>query len=199
MRLILSLTIFSIHFIYGQNTIALGNTAPICFKSESIISVDSIPNNLVGIDAIIVLSNSTSSLDKTDIERINQFVRSGGGLYIGAENWPMQAEGKQLTEYIYNKSHFGTYKSQIAEKTSQQNNLSLKEIDSIPSGSSIVAFPMDYRLKVELWIENQPLILSGKHGKGRIVIDGGYSRFYCNQRTATTDLLLKEILNYITD
>jgi hypothetical protein len=45
------------------------------------------------------------------------------------------------------------------------------------ANQSIVTFPMDYRLKVEVWSGDEPLILSGNFGKGKIILDGGYARF----------------------
>jgi len=48
---------------------------------------------------------------------------------------------------------------------------------------------LDYRLKVEAWLNDQPLILSGNYKKGRIIIDGGYSRFYCENMSKTSSEL----------
>lgn len=197
MRFILYIFLIVPISLQAQKTLALGNTTSVCFKSDAIESKDFLPNSLEQYKAIIIFSNVNSALSNDDAKRILSFVKNGGGLYIGAENWPMQAEGKQLTELIYNKSHFGNYQAQVAEKSDQENNLSLKEIDSIPSGTTIAAFPLDYRLKVEVWVEDQPLILSGNIGRGKVIIDGGYSRFYCNQRNKYSDQLFTEILKFL--
>ena len=68
-------------------------------------------------------------------------------------------------------------------------------METIPAGRSTVAFPMDYRLRVEAWVADQPLILSGELDAGKVIIDGGYSRFYCDQRSEVTDVLWNAILS----
>jgi len=135
-------------------------------------------------------------LSDSEALRVENFVRAGGGLYLGAENWPLQAESNQLTKKIYLKESFGEYDSPEAEIEQKSGNLHL-EMATIPAGRSTVAFPMDYRLRVEAWVADQPLILSGKIDEGNVIIDGGYSRFYCDQRTEITDSLWKAILVYL--
>ena len=56
---------------------------------------------------------------------------------------------------------------------------------------------MDYRLKVEVWLDDQPLIQSGEIGLGKIVIDGGYSRFYCANHDAEIDGIFLAILKWL--
>ena len=116
---------------------------------------------------------------------------------MGAENWPLQAESNQITEKLYLKSSYGSYDQEIADNP-PGGNLKLNELDTIPAGRSTVAFPLDYRLKVEAWVDDQPLIQSGQIGEGRIIVDGGYSRFYCDQRNNDTDSILVRFINYLT-
>lgn len=155
-----------------------------------------LPESLDSFKIICFFSNSTSSLTETEATRVESFVRSGGGLYLGAENWPLQAESNQLTKKLYMKESFGEYDLPVAQIEQQSGNLQL-EMETIPAGRSTVAFPMDYRLRVEAWVADQPLILSGNLDAGKVIIDGGYSRFYCNQRTEITDSLWKAILAYL--
>ena len=115
---------------------------------------------------------------------------------MGAENWPLQAESNQLTKKLYLKESFGEYNSDVAEIEQKSGNLRL-ERETIPAGKSTVAFPMDYRLRVEAWVADQPLILSGDLDQGKIIIDGGYSRFYCDQRSDATDELWQAIMTYL--
>lgn len=159
-------------------------------------SASSLPDTLDSFHVICFFSNSTSSLTEDELNRVEAFVRSGGGLYLGAENWPLQAESNQLTKKLYLKESFGEYHAEVAEIEQQSGNLGIQR-ETIPAGRSTVAFPMDYRLRVEAWVADQPLILSGKVDQGRVIIDGGYSRFYCDQRSEVTDELWEAIMTFL--
>ena len=180
---------------YGQ-VLVVGNFSSICLEDSSISKVTSLPASLDSFQIICFFSNSTSSLTEDEASRVERFVRSGGGLYLGAENWPLQAESNQLTKKLYLKESFGEYDAGVAEIEQESGNLKL-EMETIPAGRSTVAFPMDYRLRVEAWVADQPLILSGKVDAGKVIIDGGYSRFYCDQRSEVTDLLWRAIIAFL--
>lgn len=182
----------------GQlKTAVFGNINFFCSPDSSITQLPEIPENLSEFGSVFIFSNASSTISQTDANRLVSYVINGGGLYIGSENWPLQAEAQVLTQLIYKKEHFGQFRQALAEKSSTQNNLELDNIETLPAGNSTVAFPLDYRLKVEAWVEDQPLLLSGVYGAGRIVIDGGYSRFYCDQRNKNTDQLFLEITRFL--
>ncbi len=185
-------------FSIAQNNqvLVVGNFSSICIDDSSTSKVNVLPVSLDSFQIICFFSNSTSSLTEKEAIRVENFVRSGGGLYLGAENWPLQAESNQLTKKLYLKESFGEYDSPVAQIEQQNGNLQL-EMETIPAGRSTVAFPMDYRLRVEAWVADQPLILSGELDSGKVIIDGGYSRFYCDQRSEVTDLLWKAIIAYL--
>ena len=157
---------------------------------------ESLPKKLSTFNAIFLFSNSTSQLTEVEIEQLIHFTEDGGGLYVGSENWPLQAESKQLTQKMYTKESYGDFNEKNA-LSAERGNLKLDEINFIPAGETTVAFPMDYRLTVEAWVEDQPLILSGFIGKGRIIIDGGYSRFYCENSTEESEQLLNYFLRFL--
>lgn len=157
-----------------------------------------LPKKLDHFQSILLFSSAKSELSESETERIINYVFHGGGLYCGAESWPLQAESNQITDQVYFKKSYGSYTQQIAQPSLVPGNLNLKELDSIPTGKTAVAFPMDYQLRVEAWIDDQPLIQTGKIGKGKIIIDGGYSRFYCNQRNSTTDKMFEQFLSYLS-
>ena len=175
----------------------LGNTEKLCYQEYFSVISDSLPDELNQFKVIYLFSNSTSQFDKLDIKNIIQFLESGGGLYIGSENWPLQAESNQITQELYKKESYGEYDKTSARTSNQKGNLQLNTISEIPAGKSTVAFPLDYRLTVEAWIDDQPLILSGEYGNGRIIIDGGYSRFYCENRTEICDEMFLKFTKYL--
>ena len=198
MRLLILFCCYSFAVYSQSNVLVLGNHSPLCIQDNiEFNKSDTLPDSLNKYGVILLFSGSTSSLSESDIERIVEFVELGGGLYSGAENWPLQAESNQLTNRLYKKESFGHYDENEAETVPSAGNLQLDLLEQVPTGSSTVAFPMDYRLKVEAWVDDQPLILSGNIEKGRIIIDGGYSRFYCNQRTELSDQLLRLFLNFL--
>lgn len=180
----------------NNQVLVVGNFSSICMEDSSILRATVLPESLDSINIICFFSNSTSSLTEREATRVESFVRSGGGLYLGSENWPLQAESNQLTQKLYLKESFGEYNAPLAQIDQESGNLQL-EMETIPAGRSTVAFPMDYRLRVEAWVADQPLILSGQMDKGKVIIDGGYSRFYCDQRSEVTDSLWKAIITYL--
>ncbi len=181
-----------------QSALILGNHTALCLPDSTDIDVsDDLPSQLEQYHIILLFSNAQSSLSEADIDRIISFVETGGGLYTGSENWPLQAESNLITDRLYRKQSFGNYNDVEAEINQNEGNLQLSKENTIPAGNTPVAFPLDPRLKVEAWISDQPLILSGNVGEGRIIIDGGYSRFYCDQRDIRTDLLFRKILLFL--
>ena len=192
--LIISASVWS----QDHHVLLLGNVDSLCAIDSSQNFSDTLPKSLDSYEAVMLFSNATSHLSEGDIDRLLDFVEDGGGLYSGAENWPLQAESMQISESLYTKKSFGSYKEEQAEPSYKTGNLMLDTLKSIPAGTSTVAFPLDYRLRVDAWVQDQPLILSGEVGNGRLIIDGGYSRFYCNQRSDESDELFRVFLRYLT-
>lgn len=199
MRLIFFFLLFSsVSFSQEKKVLVLGNYSSLCLPDSTFSLADSLPESLVGFKVIMLFSSSTSNFNHLDIDRIEDFIRKGGGLYSGSDNWPLQAQSNQVTHQIYKKETFGNYQQTNAEPT-RDGNLHLQELDTIPAGETTAAFPLDYRLKVEAWVQDQPLISSGSLGEGKIIIDGGYSRFYCSHRSDSTDELLKQFLIFLSN
>lgn len=197
MRSILIIFVILSTLGYSQPTAYVyGNDVNLCLTDTLQITQLKELKNLNSSDAVFIFSGAGNGLSKGAIDTLIEFVYRGGGLYIGAENWPLQTEANQITSRLFNKSSFGFYTSEIAESATN-GNLSFQDLDTIPSGKTAVAFPMDHRLTVEAWVEDQPLLLSGYHGKGRIIIDGGYSRFYCDQITVEGKQVLLRIYNFL--
>lgn len=146
-----------------------GNVDPVCFPTvDSIKFVPFIFDSLGTYDGVLIFSSANSQLPVHSSDSLINFLQQGGKLYIGCENWPLQAEGNQITTLLFNKQFWGN--EQLS--THQKEDLSL--------GNSVVTFPLDHRLEVVTWIEDEPLVLSTNHFGGTLVLDGGYSKFYCN-------------------
>ena len=191
--LLLSTTLFS------QNKILfIGNISQICYEdSNSTIELSSdLPDTLSSYSAIFLFSSAQSILNEKKVEQLLQYLNGGNGLYLGSENWPLQAESNVMTNLLFSKNSWGDFSepnAQLSEKGI------FEEMKTIPSGTTTVAFPMDYRLKVEAWVNDEPLILSGEYYKGKIIIDGGYSRFYCNiEKSGNNNFMLNQFIDFLT-
>jgi hypothetical protein len=191
--LLLSTTLFS------QNKILfIGNISQICFEdTNSTIELSSdLPDTLSPYSAIFLFSSAQSILNEKKLEQLLQFLNGGNGLYLGSENWPLQAESNIMTNLLFSKNAWGDFNepnAQLSEKGI------FEELKMVPAGTTTVAFPMDYRLKVEAWVNDEPLILSGRYFKGKIIIDGGYSRFYCNiDKEGKNNFMLNQFINFLT-
>ncbi len=173
-----------------------GNISSICDSSDSISLTFStqFPDSLAQYDALFIFSSAESNLTDANLQEILKFLDTGKGIYIGSENWPLQAESKQLTNLFYSKETWGNFSTTEATTNSKSFIADEKKIDA---GNSTVAFPLDYRLKVEAWVEDEPLILSGKWLNGRILIDGGYSRFYCKDNEQQNPEMLKSFFEFL--
>jgi hypothetical protein len=138
----------------------------------------SFPNDSLKIyDFILIFSSSNSNLNNGNIAEIQAYVNQGGNLYLGADNWPFVEESNQLTQVFFGKRYWGNQQlnNELMRKKKPMKEVSDNKQDF--AAQSTVNFPMDYRLKVEVWSGDEPLILSGNFGKGKIILDGGYARF----------------------
>lgn len=199
MKLILTLILlFFIQIYHSQmNVLYLGNTDEICdsLSNHHILKSKTLPKNLKAFDAIFIFSTANSYLTSGDIDSLENYLRTGKGIYIGAENWPMLEESNQLTSSWFRKNSWGNFNEEKAV-VSVSNKFDWK--DSIPAGESTVSFPVDYRLHVDAWVNDEPLIQSGELLEGRIIIDGGYSRFYCNGITEEKKEILIQMLDFLS-
>lgn len=198
-KLILVLFLFFSPFLNGQSKILFaGNISGFCFDLDSlevVVSAD-LPDSISTFDAIFMFSSANSILDEKDVDQLLLFLQSGKGLYLGSENWPLQSESNQVTKVLFAKETWGYFTTETADISPKSM---LNETDSMAAGSTTVAFPLDYRLKVEAWVDDEPLISSGKLSGGRIIIDGGYSRFYCTSMDDENQSVLVQFINYLAN
>ena len=178
-----------------HNYLVLGNTHSMCldttqFKLKS--GIDSLENY----DVLFIFSGANSLLTENDLDRIQEFLSAGKGVYIGCENWPLQAEAQQLTNHLFSKEFWGETNESIATTNALSESI-FNDKATIPAGKSIVLFPLDVRLNVEAWVKDEPVILSSEFFGGRLILDGGYSRFYCTDMNADTEAVWKILLNYL--
>lgn len=181
----------------SQELLFIGNHERICEFSSHVVRADKLPVSLDSVQVIFIFSGIETTLNDEDQKRLLLFLNTGGGVYLGAENWPFQAESNTLTELLYQERHYGYFDQRTADSVSNHGNLAIEARETVEVGTTCAAFPMHPDLTVELWVYDQPLLLSGHFGEGRIVIDGGYSRFYCDRSNPKTRELMEAILQFL--
>lgn len=170
----------------SYDVLVIGNYEPICIQSDSVIFyhfVHDLPDTLDYFDAILIFSGIQSQLRPESIDSIINFVYSGKGVYCGAENAPFILEFNQLSNRLFEQEAWGNFtttEATISKKSMLQSN----ESQQLFAGETTVAVPFNSHIKVEAWLDDQPIITSYKIGNGLIVFDGGYSRFYCGYFSA---------------
>lgn len=167
-----------------QNILFVGNTAPLFIEENTsfiISTLDSIPDSIEKYDAIFIFSGAVSTLRTEQIPVLLTYVSHGNGLYCGADNYPLFEEFNEISEFIFGKKVWGNFTASKAI-LAENSFLNTTKNDSIDAGETTVAIPLDARVRVEAWIEDEPIITSLQLGKGKIVFDGGYSRFFNGQK-----------------
>ena len=107
----------------------IGNCSSVCLPDSLMQKADSLPVELRNFRVIYLFSSSTSSFSDQDIDRLTDFVEAGGGLYAGADNWPLQSESNQLTQYLYKKQCYGNF--DLAKATGNATgNLNLNDLQN---------------------------------------------------------------------
>lgn len=139
---------------------------------------------------IVVISSVQSSLSDEDVELLYNFVFHGGSMYIAAENEPFTSEANQLTQRFFFKQFHGEIRDTLTETAIPcSSNGLFRNVKNVDAGKTVISFPLDYRLKVELWVDDNPLIMSAQVGEGRVILDGGYSRFNSSRFNLNENLL----------
>jgi hypothetical protein len=168
----------------------LGNTDKLCTVHIDTIHYDvsdTLPIKIDHYQAVLIFSSAQSVLNQEDIERLFVYLESGNGIYLGCENWPLQSEANQLSKLILGKEFWGNSNEEMAHVSSTDSPL-FENKTAIFAGNSSVQFPLDYRLKTEAWVADEPLIQSSSSFGGKLLLDGGYSRFYCDQKKRSDDI-----------
>lgn len=172
-------------FAASQTILVLGKDLPL--KSDAFdvrfVFSDSIhreANNAIDFNqylAIFIFSTANSEISESEEKALVDYLKKGGNIYLGAENSPFYAESNQLLKNMFNLQFYGNFETDTL-KIDPSSNFTCERSTKFSSGNSTVSFPVDYRFKVEAWSMDNPIILSSKVEKGRLILDGGYSRFY---------------------
>jgi hypothetical protein len=180
--------------VLGRNIQLPKIDSSIQLQYESVFPLDSLKNY----EFILIFSSSNSNLTNEAVSKIEAYVNQGGSLYLGADNWPFVEESNQLTQVFFGKRYWGN--QQTNSKLMREKKLLKDDSDNNQDFAlqSTVTFPMDYRLKVEVWSGDEPVILSGNFGKGKIILDGGYARFnVALNQSAESKRIFNELIDFL--
>lgn len=183
----------------SQDVLILGNSESIVLKEVENVSYtiqSEIPKELDSFDCIFIFSTAKNTYSETQFQQLLNYVSRGKGLYCGAENYPLNAEFDQFLNLLTGQVSYGKYDCKQAS-FDQQSNLKHENLEEVASGNSIVSFPLDHRMQVDLWVNDQPLVASMNYENGRIVLDGGYSRFYSGNSDDVNQLWIS-IVKYLS-
>lgn len=193
-RLVLLFLLLSGHSL--TQVYICGNVENLCLPGDSYKTTRYV-KSLDSSEALFIFGSVESVFNLNQIDSLADYIIKGKNVYIGADNWPLCSESNLLTKRLYNNEFYGEYNEMVAEPTSNRGVLNWSQHDVIPAGQSTSAFPIQPGLSVEAWVKDQPIILAGTYGLGRIIIDGGYSRFYCQQISTNCEKLFLTFLEYL--
>lgn len=132
------------------------------------IKCSSLPTDLDGFEGIFIFSQAHSTWTEADLNRLILHIENGAALYLGADDWPLQAEANVLTSLLYNLRFY-------PERASTSFHENGNEINNTNSQAFL---PIHPQLQNMEWLNDHPVLLRGQLGKGKIVIDCRYARFY---------------------
>lgn len=186
---VLTFVFFSFLHNAQESILVIGNADSICWTESLIVKtqLDS-SNQLEDYSLIFVFSSAITDLSESLINQLDSAVfHQGIHLYIGAENWPMQADANALTEQMFQEQFYSVDRT----SKSESEVLDVKE--------SVVYFPLSFNFQPILWDQDEPVLQVGNYGKGKVMIDGGYSRFYCGNSDDSSRELLKKIMKMLLE
>ncbi len=192
--LFLFLIFFCKRYYAQKEILVVGNYDEICFDTNLNIEFGGHLDRLFEFDIVLIFSGVTSVIQSDQIPKIIEFVSNGGSLYLGCDNWPFQAESNLILEQLFSFHSWGNFNALTAEVSESSELTRLKEI---PPGNSVAVFPLNPYFEVDVWITDKPLIMSGIFDKGILIVDGGYSRFYCSNLNAISSHIFDDLIKYL--
>lgn len=155
-----------------------------------------------------IISSNVQKLNKEHLEVIKEFYNSGKGLYIWGDNNPYYADANFVAEGIFGVKMNGNLAGgKTVGLQQQQHKAGILKNHLISTGMEYV-FEGITIATIETNPEWQPLIYGSannvvtafyeKDGK-RAIIDGGFTRLYCNWKTAGTGRYVKNAAAWLVN
>jgi hypothetical protein len=138
------------------------------------------------------LSDSTAKLNSDHISVIQDFFYSGKGLYVWGDNEPFFADANTITQRLFNIAMSGNdYGDKVVQKKSSSGAGGFVDhpittgLDFLYEGITVASFPShrDFTTLIH-GSSGKPVAVVYEKDNKRAILDGGYTRLYCNWDTA---------------
>ena len=154
-----------------------------------------------------VISDTTVKLKKEHITVIKDFFNSGKGLYLWGDNEPFFADANAISEQLFHIKMSGNeYGDKVVQKKSALGNGGFVDhqittgLDFLYEGITIATFPAhkDFNTLVHGSCGKPVTVVYDKNNR-RVILDGGYTRLYCNWDTAGTARYVKNAAAWLVN
>ncbi|RFZ90006.1 hypothetical protein D0C36_23550 [Mucilaginibacter conchicola] len=143
-----------------------------------------------------VISDEIKKLDSDHLQVIYEFFHQGRGLYIWGDNDPFFADANQITNSLFQTSLNGDYhgdqvlglKSESGKSGLIPNHPIFTGIEHLYEGITVSALKLNLGSLRPLLLGSDKEVVAGYFDSGgkRAVVDGGFTRLYCNWDSAGT-------------
>ena len=156
-----------------------------------------------------VISNTTQMLNDEHAEVIKRFFFSGKGVYLWGDNDPYHADADFLAQKLIGASMSGMYyagqnvsfKSETSTSGMQADHLITTGLEYVYEGITISQIhDPQKQLKPLIWSTDGNVVTAIYEDQGqRLIIDGGFTRLYCNWDTAGTGRYVKNAAAWLVN
>lgn len=156
-----------------------------------------------------VISTSTQMLNDEHAEIIKQFFYSGKGVYIWGDNDPYNADANFLANKLLGVTMNGNFyggqnvgfKSDSTSSGMLENHLITTGLEYVYEGITISKIQdPNKQLKPLIWSTDGNVVTSIYEDQGqRLILDGGFTRLYCNWDTAGTGRYVKNVAAWLVN
>lgn len=156
-----------------------------------------------------VISSNGRTLTDEHAEVIKRFFYSGKGVYIWGDNDPYYADANFLAEKLIGVTMNGNYigsknvsfKSDASVSGMQADHLITTGLEYVYEGITIAKInDPEKKMKPLIWSTDGNVVTSIYEDQGqRLIIDGGFTRLYCNWETAGTGRYVKNAAAWLVN
>lgn len=156
-----------------------------------------------------VISTTTQLLNDDHAEVIKKFFYSGKGVYLWGDNDPYSADANFLAEKLIGVTMSGNYmgsknvsfKSESNISGMQADHLITTGLEYVYEGITIAKIhDANNKMKPLIWSTDGNIVTAIYEDQGqRLIIDGGFTRLYCNWDTAGTGRYVKNAAAWLVN
>ncbi|MFZ5551906.1 MAG: hypothetical protein ACOZCO_02230 [Bacteroidota bacterium] len=209
-------TIVVLHFYTGENFDFEKPKAALKEKGFSVYRYINNPPSPEELEAALgkacqlwVISTTVQKLTDEHAEVIKKFFDSGKGVYIWGDNDPYHADADFLSKKLLGASMSGyymgnnnvTFKSDSTTSGMKKDHLITTGLEFVFEGITISQIhDPNQQLTPLIWSTDGNVVTSiyEKDGK-RLILDGGFTRLYCNWNTAGTGRYVKNAAAWLVN